>query len=117
MMKGITLFLSCLSAASALYIVPSNRPPYNITITERNANLAQDQYLDCYDQPNCYGTRVSIQTNPVPDLAQPPYYFDNRIESCNYNGIYNLHDGYNYNQNNLNVSYNARLLSSQAVFK
>ena len=42
--------------------------------------------------------------DPVPDLGASPYYFDNRIQSCLYNGIYILYDGRNYNMNNLNVS-------------
>ena len=102
-MKGAAVFLGLLSAASALYIVPSNRPLYNFTIAGRKVSLGQDQHLDCYDQTNCFGTRVSIGTNPVPDLGQSPYYFDNRIQSCMFNGIYMLYDNRNYNQNNLNV--------------
>ena len=103
-MRGIALFLGLLSAASALYVQPSNRPPYNVTIAGRKISSGSDQRLDCYDRTNCQGTRISIGTSPVPDLSYSPYYFDNRIESCNYNGIYILYDGRNYNQNNLNVS-------------
>ena len=105
-MKGVAIFLGLLSAASALYIIPSNRPRYNETVVGRSgaSSLDQDQHLDCYDQENGYGSRVSIGTTPVPDLNQSPYYFDNRIRSCNYNGIYILYDEYNYNQNNLNVN-------------
>ena len=107
-MKGVAVFLGLLSAASALYIIPSNRPLYNETLVARSGGsvklLDGDQHLDCYDQDNGYGSRVSIGTTPVPDLNQSPYYFDNRIRSCNYNGIYILYDEYNYNQNNLNVN-------------
>jgi len=101
-MRGVALFLGLLSAASALYVQPSNRPPYNVTIAGRKISSGSDQRLDCYDRTNCQGTRISIGTSPVPDLSYSPYYFDNRIESCNYNGIYILYDGRNYNQNNLN---------------
>ena len=104
-MKGVAIFLGLLSATSGLYVIPSNRPLYNETLVARlgGPDLAQDQRLECYDQENGYGNRITIGTTPVPDLGQSPYYFDNRIRSCNYNGIYLLYDEYNYNQNNLNV--------------
>ena len=105
-MDRTTVFLGLLSAASALYIPPTNRPNYNFTIAGRMVNLGQDQRLECYDQQNGAGNRVTVGTNPVPDLGQSPYYFDNRIQSCNYNGIYILYDERNYNQYNLNVSKN-----------
>ena len=118
-MKGVAIFLGLLSAASALYIIPSNRPLYNATVVGRSgvSSLDQDQHLDCYDQENGYGSRVSIGTTPVPDLNQSPYYFDNRIRSCNYNGIYILYDEYNYNQNNLNVNIKWIIGSNMKLIK
>ena len=103
-MQGLAIFLGLLSASSALYISPVNRPLYDLLIASKKLTSGADQRLDCYDQTNCYGTRITIGTSPVPDLNSSPYYFDNRIQSCNYNGIYLLYDGRNYNQDNLNVS-------------
>ena len=109
-MQGLAIFLGLLSASSALYISPVNRPLYDLLTSGPNLlkthklTSGADQRLDCYDQTNCYGTRITIGTSPVPDLNSSPYYFDNRIQSCNYNGIYLLYDGRNYNQDNLNVS-------------
>ena len=65
---------------------------------------SSNQRLYCYDGPNCQGIRITIETLSVPDLGQSPYYFDNRIQSCLYNGIYILYDGPNFNENNLGVS-------------
>jgi len=100
-MKGAIVFLGVLSASLALHIPSNDRPAYDTT-DDGKLTSGSDQYIYCYDQPNCYGTRITIGTSPVPDLGQSPYYFDNRIESCNYNGIYILYDGRNYNQDNLN---------------
>lgn len=102
-MKDVMVLLGLLSATSALDVAPTNRPFYNFTIAERKVRLGQDQCLYCYDQPNCEGIRITIGTTPVPDLGAYPYYFDNRIVSCNYNGIYILYDERNYNQDNLQV--------------
>jgi len=101
-MQGLAIFLGLLSASSALYISPVNRPLYDLLTASKKLTSGADQRLDCYDQTNCYGTRITIGTSPVPDLNSSPYYFDNRIQSCNYNGIYLLYDGRNYNQDNLN---------------
>ena len=103
-MQGLAIFLGLLSASSALYISPVNRPLYDLLTARNKLTSGADQRLDCYDQTNCYGSRITIGTSPVPDLNSSPYYFDNRIQSCNYNGIYLLYDGRNYNQDNLNVS-------------
>ena len=103
-MQGLAIFLGLLSASSALYISPVNRPLYDLLTASKKLTSGADQRLDCYDQTNCYGSRITIGTSPVPDLNSSPYYFDNRIQSCNYNGIYLLYDGRNYNQDNLNVS-------------
>jgi len=67
----------------------------------KNFTLAADQKLECYDEPDCVGIKITIGRDPVSDLSQDPYFFDNRIQSCRYNGIYNLYDGINYNQDNL----------------
>ena len=107
-MKVVSVFLGVLAASVALHIPSKERPDY-VPTTEIKARSGSDQYIYCYDQPNCYGTRITINTNPVPDLGSSPYYFDNRIESCNYNGIYILYDGRNYNQDNLNVSTNSQI--------
>ena len=103
-MQGLAIFLGLLSTSSALYVSPVNRPLYDLLTGGKKLASGADQRLDCYDQTNCYGNRITIGTSPVPDLSYSPYYFDNRIQSCNYNGIYLLYDGRNYNQDNLNVS-------------
>merc|ERR1712038_1733802 len=100
-MKGAIVFLGVLSASLSLHIPSNDRPDY-VTTDDGKLTSGADQYIYCYDQPNCYGTRITIGTSPVPDLAYSPYYFDNRIQSCNYNGIYILYDGRNFNQDNLN---------------
>ena len=69
-----------------------------------HAKASSNQRLYCYDGPNCEGIRITIGTVSVPDLSYYPYYFDNRIQSCLYNGIYILYDGPNFNENNLGVS-------------
>ena len=117
-MKGAIVLLCFLSAAAALHVMPSNRPlykesPSSVAKSALGLGLNSDQRMDCYDSANGYGSSVHIGTSPVPDLNQSPYYFDNRIESCNFNGIYILYDGYNYNQGNLNVSSNS--VSSKTV--
>jgi hypothetical protein len=69
-----------------------------------HAKASSNQRLYCYDGLNCEGIRITIGTFPVPDLGDHPYYFDNRIQSCLYNGIYILYDGLNFNKNSLGVS-------------
>ena len=103
-MQGTAVFWSIISVTSALHIMTNNMPLSDSNIDGSNVSLPSDQHLDCYDQANGFGNRVSIGTTPVPNLSQSPYYFDNRIQSCNFNGIYILYDGYTYNQGNLNVS-------------
>ena len=68
--------------------------------------------LYCYDRPNCQGIRVRFENNyrAVPDLAQYPFDFDNRIQSCVFNGMFILYDGIYYNENNLGVSIIANLI-------
>ena len=72
------------------------------------AEAHSNQRLYCYDGWNCEGIRITIERSPVPDLGNPPYYFDNRIQSCLYNGIYILYDGPNFNEYNLGVSVKAQ---------
>merc|ERR1712080_258614 len=98
--KGAAVLLGLLSASLALHIQTNSRPAYDAT-DDGDVISGADQLLYCYDQPNCVNYRITIRTTPVPDLADSPYYFDNRIQSCNYNGIYILYDGRNYNQDNL----------------
>ena len=102
-MKGVAVFLGLLSSALALHIPSNNRPAYDAA-EDGKVISGMDQRLDCYDSTNCQGIRVTIGTTPVPDLAYSPYYFDNRIQSCLYNGIYILYDGPNFNKYNLGVS-------------
>lgn len=102
-MKGVAVLLGLLSTSLALHLPSNIRPDYDVT-DDGKVMSGSDQYIYCYDRPNCQGSRVQVGTSPVPDLNASPYYFDNRIESCNYNGIYILYDGRNYNQDNLNVS-------------
>ena len=101
-MKGVAVLVGLISSALALHIPSNNRPAYEAA-DDGQLISGMDQRLDCYDSTNCNGIRITIGTTPVPDLAYSPYYFDNRIQSCLYNGIYMLYDGRNYNQDNLNV--------------
>lgn len=55
------------------------------------------QHLRCYDSPNQVGYHIDISNTAIPNLASSPYYFDNRMASCTYNGIYFLYDSYNFN--------------------
>ena len=103
-MKGAIVFLGVISTAFCLHIPQLNRPRYHNATTDVQPESEMDQYIYCYDGPNCAGIRIQINLDPVPDLGASPYYFDNRIQSCLYNGIYILYDGRNYNMDNLNVS-------------
>ena len=102
-MMRITLFLAALLPAALALNIPFQDQAANGL--KDDSESTYNQQLDCYDQPNCYGTRITIGSSPVPDLANAPYYFDNRIVSCMYNGIYNLYDGWYFNQDNLNVCF------------
>ena len=68
--------------------------------------------LYCYDKPYCQGYRVRFENGNlyVPDLSLYPYYFDNRIQSCEFNGMFILYDGIYYNENNLGVSILATVI-------
>ena len=68
--------------------------------------------LYCYDEPNCQGFRVRFEDDyrAVPDLAQYPFNFNNRIQSCVFNGMFILYDGIYYNENNLGVSIIANVI-------
>ena len=102
MMKEIVLVFGLLLPSVFPLTIPLLEKHQDGSVDEPKSSY--NQQLDCYDQPNCYGTHITIGSSPVPDLANAPYYFDNRIVSCMYNGIYNLYDGWYYNQDNLNVS-------------
>ena len=73
-------------------------------LTGRKFDAKSNVKLYCYDRPNCEGIRVEFGTNTVVDLSQPPYFFDNRIQSCLFYGMFILYDGIYFNENNLNVS-------------
>ena len=103
-MKASIIFLGLFSTAFSLSIPQLKRPNFHNETAELQRKSGMDQYLYCYDGPNCAGIRIQINTDPVYDLGASPYYFDNRIVSCLYNGIYILYDGRNFNQDNLNVS-------------
>ena len=97
--------LGLLSAVSAFDFTPKSGFPHNFTMAYEKRGKAKGyppQHLDCYESPNCYGTSISIN-GYVPDLSKPPYYFDNRIHSCRFNGIWIFYDEINYNMNNLQV--------------
>merc|ERR1712142_1216929 len=55
------------------------------------------QHLRCFDQANQVGRTVDFSNIAVADLSRSPYYFDNMIVSCTFNGIYFLYDNYNFN--------------------
>ena len=101
-MKTSIVFLGLLATAFSLRVPQLKRSRYHNETIDQHSGM--DQYIYCYDGPNCGGIRIQINIDPVPDLGQSPYYFDNRIQSCLYNGIYILYDGRNYNVDNLNVS-------------
>jgi len=101
-MKASIIFLGLFSTAFSLSIPQLKRPNFHNETAELQRKSGMDQYLYCYDGPNCAGIIIQINTDPVYDLGASPYYFDNRIVSCLYNGIYILYDGRNFNQDNLN---------------
>ena len=80
--------------------------PFLLFIVTSSTIHGMQVSLYCYDKPNCQGIRVQFENDNliVPDLAQHPYYFDNRIQSCVFNGMFILYDGIYYNENNLGVS-------------
>ena len=107
-MKDVATFLGLLSAASALYALPNNRAHYNKTLLGRLHKIkapSQYQRLECYDQNEGKGNKITIGVNPVVDLSQLPYEFNNRIRSCRFNGNFVLYDDKNYNSNNPDVSF------------
>ena len=100
-MKGIIIFVGMVSASLALYVQPEKTNLHNY----RGKLLAPaGQRLDCYDRDDCTGARITVRGNSVPNLAAYPYHFDNRIQSCKFNGIYILYDWRYYNHNDLKVS-------------
>ena len=80
--------------------------PFLLFIVTSSTIHGMQVSLYCYDKPYCQGVRVRFENDNliVPDLAQHPYYFDNRIQSCVFNGMFILYDGIYYNENNLGVS-------------
>ena len=86
--------------------------PFLLFIVTSSTTHGMQVSLYCYDEPNCQGYRVRIENDDlaVPDLAQHPYYFDNRIQSCVFNGMFILYDGIYYNENNLGVSIIANVI-------
>ena len=95
MIKAVFLFLSLLVSASKCL---------HPDLIGRKFDTRSNVKLYCYDRPNCEGIRVEFGTNKVVDLSQPPYFFDNRIVSCLFYGMFILYDGIYFNENNLNVS-------------
>ena len=116
-MKTTIVFLGLMATAFSLRIPQLKRPIYQNATSDIQLRSGMDQYIYCYDGPNCAGIRIQINMDPVPDLGQSPYYFDNRIVSCLYNGIYILYDGRNFNQDNLNVSKTFPSLIIQSSIK
>ena len=100
--KATGTFL-CLFVVASAFHLPNQRSRLTNGTEERKLDSGSDQMMYCYDEPNCQGIRLTFGMDPVPDLGQSPYYFDNRIQSCMYYGIYILYDGSYYNRNNLNV--------------
>ena len=82
-----------------------------IAVSLSNGKQSSRVKLYCYDGPNCAGIRVKFEVTAVPDLAKYPYYFDNRIQSCLFNGMWILYDGVYYNRHNLDVSSFAYVIS------
>ena len=100
-MNGIIIFMGLVSASLALYVKPEKTNLHNY----HGKRLAPaGQRLDCYDRDDCTGARITVRGNSVPNLAAYPYHFDNRIQSCRFNGIYILYDWRYYNQNDIKVS-------------
>ena len=118
-MKGIIIFVGMISASLALYVEPEKTNVHNY----HGKRLAPaGQRLDCYDRDDCTGARISVRGYSVPNLAAYPYHFDNRIQSCRFNGIYILYDWRYYNQNDLKVrktpieSFDARILITKLLY-
>jgi len=97
-MKGMIIFVGMVSASLALYVQPEKTNLHNYRV-KRLAPAGQR--LDCYDRDDCTGARITVRGNSVPNLAAYPYHFDNRIQSCKFNGIYILYDWRYYNHNDL----------------
>jgi len=62
---------------------------------------AGSQTADCYDYPNSGGDRITV-VDYISDLAE--YWWDNKVESCCFTGIWLLYDGVNYNSENPDAS-------------
>ena len=102
-MNGRVIFLSTVLAYILLCDAEEKMPMTNGIAVGRKLEI-KHQTLDCYDQPQCKGSNMTVRFGRnVPDLKRYPYNFDNRIQSCKYNGIYVLYDGPEYNKGNLEV--------------
>jgi len=90
----------CLGVQAGFLQVGEPRPFYNASniATMLSSDVGSGaQHLRCYDRANQVGIAIDIGNQAVADLSRPPYYFDNRIASCTFNGIYFLYDDYNFN--------------------
>jgi len=67
-MKGVITFLGVFSTAFGLHIPQLNRPRYH-NATTGQPESGMNQYIYCYDGPNCAGIRIQINIDPVPDLG------------------------------------------------
>ena len=113
-MQILVVFLSALSVSSARQesrkIVQLNNPVADGKKSTPAFGEPLDftgQTLHCYDELGCpphYGSNITIGMNNAPDLSKYPYYFDNRIKSCMYNGIYLLYEFTYYNKDHVKVS-------------
>ena len=112
-MQIMAIFLSVLSVSSVRQESPNSVPLNNHVATGKKSALSFGQPLDftgqtlhCYDELGCpphYGSNITIGMNNAPDLSKYPYYFDNRIKSCMYNGIYLLYEYNYYNKGHFTV--------------
>ena len=94
-----------LATLQAKYLqVGKPRPFYNATNALKSTFGENKQHLRCYDGPNQTGNYIDIDTDAVSDLSKAPYNFNDKIVSCDLNGIYFLYENYNFNPN-LNVSF------------
>ena len=52
------------------------------------------QELECYDEGGGRGIQIRLGSGDalIPDLADDKYNFNDRIESCNFSGVFILYD-------------------------
>lgn len=97
MLSTVLLFCLATLCQGTFLEIGESRHRYNASSVKNLQLTSGSQHLRCFDRQNQIGAYVDIGNVAVPDLRRAPYYFDNRMVSCLYNGIYFLYDNYNFN--------------------